>query len=67
VEYEKLIDIVQTLVSIRELPILMDTILRLLREIVECDPWCIFIYNEEDDALVFKYIQIIQKRVFEKI
>jgi hypothetical protein len=67
VEYQKLIDIVQTLVSIRELPILMDTILRLLREIVECDPWSIFIYNEKDDALVFKYIQIIQKRVFEKI
>lgn len=56
-EYQKLIDIVQTLVSIRELPTLMDTILRLLREIVECDAGSIFIYNEEDDALVFKYIQ----------
>lgn len=56
-EYQRLIDIIQTLVSIRELPILMDEILKLMRQTVGCDAGSIFIYNEDEDALVFKYIQ----------
>jgi HD-GYP domain-containing protein (c-di-GMP phosphodiesterase class II) len=54
---DKIIKIVQSLVSIRDLDALMENTLMLLRDLVMCDAGSIFIYNSEDDSLVFKYIQ----------
>lgn len=54
---DKIIKIVQSLVSIRDLDALMQNTLMLLRDLVLCDAGSIFIYNIEDESLVFKYIQ----------
>lgn len=54
---DKILKIVQSLVSIKDLDTLMDKTLMLLRDLVLCDAGSIFIYNKDDDSLVFKYIQ----------
>jgi len=54
---DKILKIVQSLVSIRDLDALMENTLMLLRDLVICDAGSIFIYNSEDESLVFKYIQ----------
>lgn len=53
----KILSVVKSLVSIKELDELMETVLMLMRGVVGCDAGSIFIYNEEDESLVFRYTQ----------
>lgn len=53
----KILKIIKSLVSVKKLDELMETVLMLTRNVVNCDAGSIFIYNREDESLVFKYTQ----------
>lgn len=53
----KILKIIKSLVSVKKLDELMETVLMLTRNVVNCDAGSIFIYNREDESLVFRYTQ----------
>ena len=53
----QILQIIKSLVSMKQLDELMETVLMLTRNVVNCDAGSIFLYNREDESLVFKYTQ----------
>jgi len=56
-DYRNFLELAYSLVRIRDLDKLLDTILSRLRIMLNCDAGSIFIYNEDTDELTFKYTQ----------
>lgn len=56
-DIKKYLDFTYLLVGIRDLDKLMETILEKLRAILNADAGSIFIYDEDNDSLIFKYTQ----------
>lgn len=54
---ESFLELAYTLVRIRDLDVLLETILKRIRGMLGADAGSIFIYDEERDELIFKYTQ----------
>ncbi|MGE4497780.1 MAG: GAF and HD-GYP domain-containing protein [Deferribacterales bacterium] len=54
---ESFLELAYTLVRIRDLDVLLETILKRIRAMLGADAGSIFIYDEEKDELIFKYTQ----------
>ncbi|WP_164885298.1 GAF and HD-GYP domain-containing protein [Geovibrio thiophilus] len=54
---ESFLELAYTLVRIRDLDVLLETILKRIRGMLGADAGSIFIYDDEKDELIFKYTQ----------
>jgi HD-GYP domain-containing protein (c-di-GMP phosphodiesterase class II) len=54
---ENFLELAYTLVRIRDLDVLLETVLKRIRGMLSADAGSIFIYDEDKDELIFKYTQ----------